>query len=423
MKFRILLVLFIAVSVFVNSQELSLDTDKCMYFKMLGDKAFSNNDFSKAVDFYFKSEKNCNSLEKIYFDKLITSIKNTITNSKDIALKAKYIDSLELAYVKAESNGFYDQTNDLIRAAFILKSTKPDYKKVDELFVRAMTNKSITLSETQITLYFSNLYTLFLDIHRDDKPALKRRIIKEYFELSQVLISEKMSDKTKTNLDMYFNMVIKDCQTILPDIEIYLNTLSKIEKEKQAELTNLKIILELNKCESSLFYEDIIDSLIAIEPSVDLYLASANCLSNRQEYSKAFSTLFFAKKMAKDEAKKQEIDFLSAKALFNAGNYSEAYKIAIIVKGDYLGEACILAAQCVAKSTDSCGSNNIEQKLNLFYAYKLLLKAKEAGIEAPSLMTEYFAKLPNDAELASIYLKKGQEVNLSCWGVKVLIPH
>ena len=127
--------------------------------------------------------------------------------------------------------------------------------------------------------------------------------------------------------------------------------------------------------------------------------------------------------MAKDEAKKQEIDFLSAKALFNAGNYSEAYKIAIIVKGDYLGEACILAAQCVAKSTDSCGSNNIEQKLNLFYAYKLLLKAKEAGIEAPSLMTEYFAKLPNDAELASIYLKKGQEVNLSCWGVKVLIPH
>ena len=296
MKIRILFVVFTAVSVFGNSQELSLDTDKCMYFKMLGDKAFSNNDFSKAVDFYFKSEKNCNSLEKIYFDKLITSIKNTITNSKDIALKAKYIDSLELAYVKAESNGFYDQTNDLIRAAFILKSTKPDYKKVDELFVRAMTNKGITLSETQITLYFSNLYTLFLDIHRDDKPALKRRIIKEYFELSQVLISEKMSDKTKTNLDMYFNMVIKDCQTILPDIEIYLNTLSKIEKEKQAELTNLKIILELNKCESSLFYEDIIDSLIAIEPSVDLYLASANCLSNRQEYSKAFSTLFFAKK-------------------------------------------------------------------------------------------------------------------------------
>jgi hypothetical protein len=286
-----------------------------------------------------------------------------------------------------------------------------------------MTNKSITLSETQITLYFSNLYTLFLDIHRDDKPALKRRIIKEYFELSQVLISEKMSAQTKSNLDVYFNMVIKDCQTILPDVEFYLNTLSKIEKEKQTELTNLKIILELDKCESSLFYEDIIDSLIAIEPSVDLYLTSANCLSIRQEYSKAFSTLFFAKKMAKDEAKKQEIDFLSAKALFNASNYSEAYKIAIIVKGAYLGEACILAAQCVALSTGSCGSNNVEQKLNLFYAYQLLLKAKEAGIEAPNLMTEYFAKLPNDNELASINLKKGQEVNLSCWGIKVLIPH
>jgi hypothetical protein len=54
MKIRILLVLFIAVSVFGNSQELSSDTDKCIYFKMLGGKAFQP-DYKKAVDLFVKA--------------------------------------------------------------------------------------------------------------------------------------------------------------------------------------------------------------------------------------------------------------------------------------------------------------------------------------------------------------------------------
>ena len=85
MKIRILLVVFTSVSVFGNSQEHSSDSDKCIYFKMLGDKAFSNNDF-------------------------------------------------------------YDQTNDFMRASFILKSTNPDYKKAADLFVRAINKENVNLN-------------------------------------------------------------------------------------------------------------------------------------------------------------------------------------------------------------------------------------------------------------------------------------
>lgn len=85
MKIRILLAVFTAVSVFGNSQELSSDSDKCVYFKMLGDKAFSNNDF-------------------------------------------------------------YYQTNDFMRASFILKSTNPDSKKADDLFVRAINEENVHLN-------------------------------------------------------------------------------------------------------------------------------------------------------------------------------------------------------------------------------------------------------------------------------------
>ena len=55
MKIRILLVLFIAVSVFGNSQELSSDSDKCVYFKMLGDNAFFNSDYKKADDLFVRA--------------------------------------------------------------------------------------------------------------------------------------------------------------------------------------------------------------------------------------------------------------------------------------------------------------------------------------------------------------------------------
>ena len=52
MKIRILFVVFTAVSVFGNSQELSSDSDKCVYFKMLGDNAFFNSDYKKADDLF-----------------------------------------------------------------------------------------------------------------------------------------------------------------------------------------------------------------------------------------------------------------------------------------------------------------------------------------------------------------------------------
>ena len=55
MKIRILLVVFTAVSVFSNSQEHSSDTNKCMYFKMLGDKAFFNSDYKKADDLFVRA--------------------------------------------------------------------------------------------------------------------------------------------------------------------------------------------------------------------------------------------------------------------------------------------------------------------------------------------------------------------------------
>ena len=422
MPIRILFVIFLLVSFFGFSQENSTDIKKCQQFKTLGDKYFANNDFPQAVAFYQKSELFCDQFEKAAYDKLVLSIKNSLTNSKDKITRSNYIDTLVNVYSRSEINGFYDQNNDLVRATFIIKSSKPDLKKVDDLFVRAMKNKSLSLSETQLTLYFSNLYALYQGIAKEEKSVFKRRLIKEYFELQQVIVNQNMGEGTKSNLDTYFNNIIKDCSDIAPDIEFYINTLSKTEKEKHTELSNFRFILEKNNCIESSIYKGVIDSLIYIEPSTDLYLASAKCLSNRKEYSKEFSTLYFAKKMAKDESIMQEIDFLSALSLYNASNYSEAYKIAITVKGKYYGESQKIAAQSVIMSKESCGENSILQKLNLYYALDLLSNANKAGLDIQNIIKEQIAQLPTENELRSIKLKKGQQVTLACWGIQIVIP-
>jgi hypothetical protein len=418
MSVRILIVICILVSFFGQTQEDFTDSIKCKSYKILGDNSFAYNDFTAAVTNYLKSEKYCKNLDKHHFDKLIESTKKAISASKDFNIKTKYIDTLVFVYANAEMRGFYEQSNDLMRASFILKSSKPDLKKVDELFVRAMQNKNNSLSETQIILYFSNLYNIYLDENRELKPVLKRRIIKEYFELSELDIN----DKTKENLSIYFNNVIKDCQDILPDVEFFFNTLSKVENEKLVELNNLKRLLENKKCEESSYYEEIIDSLILIKPTFELYLTSAKCLRNRGDYSKEFSALYFAKKMATEESVIAEIDLLSAKSLFNAGKYSEAYKSAIVIKGSYYPDACIIAAQSVSMSKETCGDNLVEQKLNLYYANELLEIAKKSGKQVQKLIDDNTANFPNPEDLASIYLKKGQKITLKCWGVQILIP-
>ena len=422
MPFKIIFVFFLIVSFFGFSQENSIVDKKCQNYKRIADNYFANNDFPQAVSFYQKSELLCTKFEKADYDKLVLSIKNSLTKSSDKIIRGNYIDTLVQVYTRSEIKGFYDQNNDLMRATFILKSSQPDFKKVDDLFIRAMQNKSLILSETQLTLYFSNLYTLFQETQKDEKPLLKRRIIKEYFELQQVIEEQEMGERTKSNLDTYFNTLIKECSDILPDIEFYLNTLSKIEKEKYIELSNLRFILENKACEQSSFYEEVIDSLIYIEPSFDLYMASAKCLSNRKEYSKEFSTLFFANKMAKDESIKQEIAFLSAKSLFNVGNYTEAYKIAITVNGGFYGESQKIAAQSVIMAKEFCGENTISQNLNLFYAIELLQHSDKAGLDVQNIINDQIAQLPKEKELAAIQLKKGQRVTLACWGVQILIP-
>ena len=108
--------------------------------------------------------------------------------------------------------------------------------------------------------------------------------------------------------------------------------------------------------------------------------------------------------------------------MYNASNYSEAYKIAITVKGKYYGESQKIAAQSVIMSKESCGENSILQKLNLYYALDLLSNANKAGLDIQNIIKEQIAQLPTENELRSIKLKKGQQVTLACWGIQIVIP-
>lgn len=422
MPIRILFVIFLLVSFNDYSQVDTFDSSKCQQYKTLGDKFFANNDYSQAFFNLFECERYCNDLDKAFYDKLITSLKNTITNCKDAETKSSYINTLVDVYNNSENKGYYDESNDLIRAAFVLKSTNINLKKVDELFVRAKSNIHIVFSETQLVLYFANIYNLYLGEKNDNKPILKRRIIKEYYDLSNFAIQENMSNHTKTNLSIYYNNVIKDSSDILPEMAFYLKTLSKNEKEKLVELNNLKTILENKKCQTNPYYNTVIDSLILIEPTLDLYMSSAKYLSYTNNYSKEFSALYFAKKIATEESTKEEIDYLMAKSLFNDGNYTESYKIAIEVQGIYFNDACIIASQSVSRNIESCGNNTTEQKLNLYYANALLGKVKNPDEVVRKLITDNISNFPNSDELSSLNLNIGQKIALKCWGIQIEIP-
>jgi hypothetical protein len=402
-------------SSFAGMAQESDQEKECLRMRFLAGEELKIKNYAAATTYYIKGEQICGGYDKANYDRMIGTISNTIATETDKAKKTLYIDTLVGVYDRAEEKGMYDVANDLKRATYIIQATKPNRAKADELYARGIHKEGTSATEAHISYYYYNMYVIFTEVAADKKPALKQRLITEYFFLSKLISSANMSVKAQENLTTYFNGVVKSCDDILPELKGFMSSFPQEIEAKKASVNNFITLLEAKQCTSSKEYEMLIDTLIYIDPSIGAVEAKAKLLLTKKKYSEAIGAYKDARGMTSDADKKDELDYKILVIMFSEQNsYKAAYNAALNATGKYKSESLKIAAQCVAKLANGCGSSTFERKCNYIYAAQLADRAGEGGLAAT-----YRAAGPTQDE---VFENGGAStVTLSCWGVTVSV--
>jgi len=421
---NLLLIALVAVSGFVQAQ--NEENRECDRMRFLAGEAIKKSQiegidaatqtklYQEASMYYLMGEKICGGFDKDNWDRLVGSLMNAVNGETDEAIKKAYTDTLIEAFDKQESLGFYNEANDLFRASIMLSATNIDRTKSDDLFRRAITKKGQETHESYIPYAYYNTYMLYLETADTDKPAMKKRLIQEYFEYTALLGEKGAAAATQSNLDGYLDYLVKSCDDLLPEIDGYIASLPEDKDASKKSLLNMIELLERKECDESDEYMKLIDALIAVDPtSEDAKMMKAKLVGPKE----AIAIYRDIKENTTDDSKKQEMQYRIAAMQFKMRAYSAAYNSAMSVSGENRGRALSIAGQCVAANANNCGSSTFERKCNYIYAVQLLQQASSAGENVGGLIGSYQANFPTESE--KFDNGNPASVSLSCYGVSV----
>ena len=391
-----------------------MDNNKeCQRMLLFVSQELKMKNYAMASMYYLKGETICGEeYGAKEYDAMSKTLRNTIITEKDNVRKKLYTDTLLGVYDRMDAKGYYNEVESSKRATFIMMSSKPDYKKADEIYLRAFENNN-KFNDAELTYYYYNLYTLFSITSGDEQTAFKKRLISDYFLLSKKIESEKFASSTQQSLTGYFNSLVRSCDDILPELNGFMSSLPQDKEAKKKAVNNFLKLKKEKGCTESNEYEMLIDTIISIDNTIDAVLAKAQLLKVKKRFKESISVYQTAVQMTELDSIKNEImmDVLDIQ-YSNLNAYRTAYNTALTIKGMNRSKALLVAANCVAKTANSCGSSTFERKCNYYYAAQLANQAGEPGIAS-----KFKANAPTADEIFSN--NSPATLKLSCWNVTV----
>jgi len=410
-RFGILFGMIFMTTLFFGQE---MDNNKeCQRMLLFVSQELKMKNYAMASMYYLKGETICGEeYGAKEYDAMSKTLRNTIITEKDNVRKKLYTDTLLGVYDRMDAKGYYNEVESSKRATFIMMSSKPDYKKADEIYLRAFENNN-KFNDAELTYYYYNLYTLFSITSGDQQTAFKKRLISDYFLLSKKIESEKFASSTQQSLTGYFNSLVRSCDDILPELNGFMSSLPQDKEAKKKAVNNFLKLLKEKGCTESNEYEMLIDTIISIDNTIDAVLAKAQLLKVKKRFKESISVYQTAVQMTELDSIKNEImmDVLDIQ-YSNLNAYRTAYNTALTIKGMNRSKALLVAANCVAKTANSCGSSTFERKCNYYYAAQLANQAGEPGIAS-----KFQANAPTADEIFSN--NSPATLKLSCWNVTV----
>ncbi|MFK7787541.1 MAG: hypothetical protein AB8B56_20625, partial [Crocinitomicaceae bacterium] len=363
---------------------------ECKRMRFLaGEEGLNKDDYKVAAMYLLKAETICGSLDKDNWDRLIGSLGTVINGETDEATKKAYADSLSAAFTRQEAAGFYDPESDCFRASIILQSSNPDAKEADKYFQRCIKAKGTATHESFIVYSYYTTYLIYNAATGEEKAELKKRMIQDYFNLSELVSKAGMTPQTQETLTTYLDYVVESCDALLPEIPGYIENLQEDKAAAIEAIQRMLKLLETKKCTDSKEYADLVDAWVERAPEdLEALILKASLLKGTQ----AIPILRDIMSKTSDDALKAKCQYRIAAAQFNAGQYKAAYTSGRACTGEYKSDGMGIAAQSVAATANSCGDSTFERKCNYLYAAQL---AEQAGMGGKA--SAYRSKAPSSS--------------------------
>lgn len=386
--------------------------DDCTRFKAIAGNAYKVKDYEKVVTFYIKAQDECGSLGPEFYDPFIYAVKMAMKNAPEKAAQDAYLDTLIMVYDKAQETHGMQKDWQVDIAYNVLKQGAPDaMQKADKAYNIGVHLEKEKINKGYLQQYYLNLYNLWVQ-EQDEKAkaAYKKRIISEYFVLSDYVNKGNMGANILDFLTGLMNKAASDCESLLPEIKTFMNDLPQDIEAKKLMVNNFLTLLEDKKCTDSKEYVMLVDTIIAIDPSADAIISKAKMQLAQGKTSAAINTFKDAISMAETADQKSDIQYEIARAYYNSKNFRAAHDAGIAVTGKNSGKGFEIAARSVNALMNDCGVTTLERKSNNYYAVDLAQKSGNS-----SLIEQMKGQCPTSSDIFNADKSVGESVVLSCW--------
>ena len=399
------------VSNYATAQDEGKPTE-CRRYKAIAASAYEVKDFEKVTRSYIKAQELCDTLKMSIYGPFVYAIKKSMRGATIDSVKAAYLDTLIMVYEKAQELHGTQKKWTPQQAYFYLQQDHPgSMKKADQAYQIGIPYKGKDINKGLLQQYYVNLYNLWVQ-EKDEKAkaAYKKRLIKEYFTLSDYANRGEMGEAVLNFLSQYIDRVVSNCESVLPEINNFMKELPQEVEAKKVTVNNFMSLLEKQGCTKSDEYAMLVDTIIAIDPSAEAVIAKAKLQIAQGQTNGAVKTFQEALKMADSPEQKSEIEIEIVKAYYNSGSYKSAHNAGIRVSGANAAKGYEYAARSVNKLMNDCGVTTLDRKANNYYAVELAEKSGNA-----SLVESFKKQAPTSSDAFNADKSIGEEITLSCW--------
>ncbi|MBQ8672821.1 MAG: hypothetical protein IJ511_02015 [Bacteroides sp.] len=254
------------------------------------------------------------------------------------------------------------------------------------------------------------------------------QFFQDYLLASQC-VDEAIATETKPNKKANLegikeNLVAMFIQSGVADCESLQNIYGPKVEENKADSAFLKktiTILKMMKCNESEVYFKASDYLYRIDPTADAAVGVAYMYFKKGDYTTAVKYFDEALNMETDDAKKAEMAYATALALFSAKKYVDTKKYclkALSYKADY-GQPYILIAHAYASSPRWSDEDPIWNKATYYVVLDKLRKAKavdpSVAADADEAIRKYAPYAPAAKDFFMLGKVAGQSITIGGW--------
>lgn len=253
------------------------------------------------------------------------------------------------------------------------------------------------------------------------------QFFQDYLDVTKYM-EEAIANETKPNVKQYLealkeNLTPMFVQSGVADCESLQNIYGPQVEENKSDsvfLGKALNVLRLMRCTDSEAYFAASDYMYRINPTPEAAVGVGYMYIKKEEYEKAMPYIDEALKMETDDAKKCEMAYLAATALFGAKKYSQARKYcyeAINYNTNY-GAAYILLANMYAASPNWTDEGALN-RCTYFVVIDKLQRAKSVdpsvADKANELISNYARYTPEAKDLFMLGYKTGDRITVGGW--------